>query len=172
MPLENYEEAFAPKVHDFAEPAITHFAKPRAMQVEDPADPDHAVQRQQAFDSTFVWHGKELLPFTSSRDALFSQQRLAMGAPALDACLGDLDAFAGDAHRILWLCSHTPKDWSILRTSPPALQNAIDSWADEHVSPREHLQACKLAIAILEAARINEHEAAPAKAAHGDDLGN
>lgn len=130
-------------------------------------------ERQLAFDSAFEWHGVPLLPFSSSRSGLFAALRLAMGAPPLSSCIDDMDAFEGDAHRILWLCTHTPQDWSILRTSPAALQAAVDIWADEHVHPAESLKASTTALRIYFASRRNEHESAPvAGKGHGDDLGN
>jgi len=172
QPTDGYS---APVIHTDPEPAVRDLGKPPLTYQPHggPAAATDEAERQAAFDSAFAWHGVELHPWTSSRDSLFAQHRLAIGAPSLDSCLGDLDAFTGDAHRILWLCSHTPADWSILRISPAALQNAVDAWADDHIPVRESLAASRLALDILTAARRNEHEAvAPTAKGHGDDLGN
>ena len=164
-----------PTIHTDPEPAVREVGKPpgsfrpHAVTSDDTTD---ERERQQAFDAEFEWHGKTLLPWSSSRDSLFSQQRLAMAAPSLAACLEDTDAFVADAHRILWLCSHTPQDWSVLRVSPAALQNAIDAWADEHVPIREAYLASSKALEIYLASRRNQHESAPQREGHGEDLGN
>lgn len=164
-----------PTIHTDPEPAVRHIGtppgsyQPHATTASDATD---ERERQRAFDSEFQWHGKKLLPWSSSRDSLFSQQRVAMGAPSLSACLEDTDAFVADAHRILWLCTHKPEDWSILRVSPAALQAAIDTWADEHIPIREAYLASTLALEIYFSSRRNQHETAPQREGHGDDLGN
>jgi len=174
-PLGGPSEAKPPVLHDFTEPAVTSYGKPPAapdFRADPGEEPEHAASRQKAFDAAFEWHGIPLHPYSSSRESLFSQHRLSMGAPALQSCMEDMDAFAADAHRILWLCSHTPRDWSILRVDPAALQCAIDTWADQHIPLRESLAASTLALEIYFAARANQHEAAPAGKGHGDDAGN
>jgi len=98
----------------------------------DPAGIDEAsVGAIEAVDQGFYFRGMKLHPFNASRNALFSQHRLALGAPSLQLALNDVDGFAADAYRILWLCSHTPLDWSSLRCNPAKLQTVIDEWADK-----------------------------------------
>lgn len=163
-----------PRVHtDAPELATTHLGRGAPAPRIDSEDPAHETQRQAAFDSAFEWRGKELHPFSISRESLFHQLRLAIGAPVWDSCIEDTYAFTADAARILWLCAHTPKDWSLLRCSPAVHQNAIDEWTEANISPRETAAARLLAMDILVAAARNAHEAAPAtQRAHGDDLGN
>ena len=79
----------------------------------------------------FIFRGVQLHPFNSSREALFSQFRLTVGAPPLQVCLDSVDGFLADAYRLLWFCSHTPADWADLRCKPVMLQAVIDQWADE-----------------------------------------
>jgi len=175
MPKPPRKPITGPRVHvDHAEPAARSVEKaPVAPRPGAEEDPEHAKERQQAFDAEFSWRGVKLLPFTSSREGLFSQHRVSMGAPDLQRCLSDLDGFFLDACRILWLCSHTPEDWAILRCSPVELQCAIDRWADEHITTQESSAATLTAFKIYAAARTNEHAPAPLPGkAHGDDLGN
>ena len=163
-----------PRIHH-DEPELAHqklppAPRPAAIDAEDPA---HERERQAAFDAEYQWRGKKLHGFTSSREALFSQHRLSMGAPSLQACLDDLDAFFADAARILWLCSHTPDDWSLIRSAPAELQKQIDLWGDDHISRGERYDAVSLAFRIYADARANEHAVAPTSGkGHGDDLGN
>jgi hypothetical protein len=143
---------------------------PKPLQEKE--DPAHEQRRQQAFDSEFHWRGEPLHGFSVSREALFGQLRLAMGAPALSLCLADSDAFGADAQRILFLCAHPPEVWNRLRADMATLQSAVDHWTDEHITIAEKLPAETLAMKIWLAAQENRHEPAPAAKPHGDDLGN
>ena len=145
---------------------------PPAMPKQDPVDAAHETRRQEAYESIFHWRGQELLGFSSSREALFGQFRLAMGAPPLRLCLADPDAFASDAQRILFLCAHPPEVWNRLRTDMATLQSAVDAWADENISIAEKMAAETLAMRIWLAAQENRHEPAPTGKPHGDDVGN
>ena len=154
---------------------------PRAAAVpdvfHDPAAPEETAadlrERQAAFDAEFVWDDKPLFAYTSSRDSLFLQLRVSMGAPSLEAVMRDIDAFQADAIRILWLCHHAPDDWAQLRMSPHKLQARIDEWGDTHIPRHKAPEAVALAINIYAAAFRNRHAPAPATSRpHGDDLGN
>lgn len=164
-----------PRVHtDCPEPAVIHCdPAPRAPHTTAHEDsPAHEAARQAAFDSVFEWHGQRLQPFSSSREALFAQHRLSMGAPDLQRCLDDLDAFFADAARILWLCSHTEADWGILRCSPPQLQAAIDRWTDEHIPGHESAAATMIGFRIYAASLKNQHTTVAPAGKGSPDLGN
>lgn len=167
----------APLVHDFAaEPAAVQTPSlPPAPRFEkggvDADETRHYEERQAAFDADFAYRGRPLEPFSISRQSLFLQHRLAMGAPDLHACVNDLDAFFADACRILWLCSHTPEDWGILRSSPAALQGAIDLWSDKNITSAEVPEVTMLGVRIYSASRKNEHEPAPGPVKGSADLG-
>lgn len=102
----------------------------------------------------FRFQGEELQPFERSRRAYFMQQRLAMGAPSLEACLMDMDAFVGDAWRILWLCSHDPADYYQLAGKPADVQLLIDRWADGFN------EASPLSVAVLGCEILASHHRA------------
>ena len=175
-----------PKIPIVPEPvAAAPVAEPPAMPVAVFADggDDEADEREReaAFDAVFRWRGRELLPFSSSRKSLFLQLRLAMGAPDLTACLRDLDAFLGDAARILFLCSHAPEDrlaggqapgWGQLRANPAALQAEIDRWTDENIPGGSESEAVVTGYRIYAAAGRNRHEPAPGPRLSADELGN
>jgi hypothetical protein len=78
----------------------------------------------------FTFRGIALEKLLPSRHALFTQHRLAVGAPSLELCVNDTNAFFADALRILWLCAHDPAVWSGLRRDPAAMERAICEWAD------------------------------------------
>lgn len=135
-------------------------------------DPEDRKRRQEAFDSVFEWNEADLLPFSSSREGLFGQLRLSMGAPPLAQCFADADAFLADAIRILYLCSHGPEVWNRLRADPVRLQSAIDVWGEEAIPQTAYGQAVVIAMRIYVAAHENRHEPAPAPKKGGDDAGN
>lgn len=135
-------------------------------------DPVQERRRQEAYDAEFSWRGEPLHGFSVSREALFGQLRLAMGAPPLRFCLADPDAFAADAQRILFLCATPPEIWNRLRADMAALQTAVDAWADENIECSEKLAAETMAMKIWLAAQENRHEPAPTGKPHGDDVGN
>jgi hypothetical protein len=164
-----------PRIHTDPEPATRDIGRPPLLppSIEAKREDQHEAQRQQSFDSAFAWNGQTLHGFTISRESLFHQLRLAIGAPALGFCLDDTFAFTADAARILWLCAHTPQDWSVLRCSPAAHQNVIDEWAEANIPPAQAAAARLLAMDILVHASRNAHEPAPAPGRpHGDDSGN
>lgn len=145
---------------------------PKAPKMER-EDPEDVKRRQAAFDSTYVWDEGELFPFSISRESLFAQLRLAMGAPPLGMCLGDQDAFLAEAMRILYLCCHEPRVWQRLRVDPLMLQERIDAWAEANIAPHRYGEVTVLAMRIYADAHENRHEPAPLPTkGHGDDLGN
>lgn len=178
------KSATTPRVHldtpdDALENQPARSAPPKPKQ--DRPDPADERRRQDAFDSEFTWRKQSrdgtwqqesLEGFAISREALFGQLRLAMGAPPLRLCLADTDAFAADAHRILFLCAHPPEIWNRLRADMVMLQTAVDTWAVDHITPGEKLAAETLAMKIWLAAQENRHEPAPTGKPHGDDVGN
>lgn len=169
-------ENTAPLVHfDTPDEALTAHPPaiplPRKPHPERP-DPAQELRRQEAYEAEFHWRGEPLHGFSVSREALFGQLRLAMGAPPLSQCFGDPDAFAADAQRILFLCAHPPEVWNRLRADMAVLQSAVDAWADAHITIPEKFPAENLAMKIWLAAQENRHEPAPSAQPHGDDLGN
>ena len=165
-----------PLLHeDPADHAIETIAPPSPIPLQSIREGEEAgkKEREEAFQSEFSWRGERLHGFSVSRSALFLQHRVSMGAPDLQACLDDMDAFFADACRILWLCSHKPEAWTLLRCSPGALQAAIDRWTDENITGSEQSAATLLAFRIYAASTRNQHEPAPlAHRPSGDDLGN
>jgi len=151
------------------QPAAKSPPKPPKQEIADPAE---ERRRQEAYDAEFAWGGALLHGFSVSREALFGQLRLAMGAPPLRLCLGDPDAFAADAQRILFLCAHPPEIWNRLRSDMAILQSAVDAWSDENIGVSEKLAAETMAMKMWLAAQENRHEPAPAGKPHGDDSGN
>lgn len=163
-----------PRVHlDTPDDSIpTTASRPPALKPDHTADLAHETRRQAAFESEFEWNGQPLHPFSISRESLFGQLRLAMGAPLLSRCLADTEGFAADAHRILFLCATPPELWNRLRADMPALQTAVDNWADQNITVSQKLLAETIAMKIWLASQENRHEPAPSANTHGDDLGN
>jgi len=111
--------------------------------------------RSAAFSEEPEFQGRAIKPWSFNREALFYQQRAAVGAPPLDAVLIDQDAFLADAARILWLCSHEPSAFRSLRSDPASMQEVIDAWADENIPPAHRLEASLVAMRIFENAALN-----------------
>ena len=132
---------------------------------EDPGDEITAEEaaRTAAFDADPEWNGHPLHPFSSGRESIFSQLRLSVGAPPLEAVFEDVDAFFADAIRILYLCSHAPEDWRHLRRRPAEWQEAIEAWGVEAVPTHRKQEALRVGMNILTTAYRNQHVPAPAK---------
>lgn len=165
----------APLIHlDASENVLESSKKPAPPrpQSELIMDPVAESRRQEAFDSEFLWRGQALEGFSVSREALFGQLRLAMGAPRFSQCVADPDAFAADAQRILYLCSNPSEVWNRLRSDMATLQSAVDDWADSNITISEKLASETVAMKIWLASQQNRHEPAPSKTPHGDDAGN
>jgi hypothetical protein len=123
-------------------------------------DPDLAAMkdREEAFASEEpTWQGKPLLPYTSSREVLFTQLRAAGGAPPLRESIASTDEFFPDAIRILYLCSHTPEDWREHRGNTGAWLEHIEAWADEAIALSQKAEAAATAMNILSRAYSGEH---------------
>lgn len=139
--------------------------------VEDSEAAEAAERRER--EETFsggdhaTWHGRELRPFTISRETLFFCLRVHGGHPPLSMVVKRLEAFAADAMIILWLCDHDPEHWSPMRSDPAAMLADIDRWADEHVQPDEIGAARLLGLRILNRSRLNRAEPAPVPAPRG-----
>lgn len=142
IPLATVTPPAEPVIHEDTQPA----ALPQAAgEIPQPADDPDSPE-------VFTWRGVRLHPFTTSRAGLFAQHRLAVGSPNLYLVIDDVDGFLADAVRILWLCSHTPKDWSSLRCDPSAFQSVIDQWADADPD-FDSVAAVLLALKIYAASR-------------------
>lgn len=175
MPANKTSSRRGPRVHlDTPDDALAPATVKTAPPVLNPerANPADEKRRQDAYDAEFEWRGEPLHGFSVSREALFGQLRLAMGAPPLSRCMPDPDAFQSDAQRILFLCANPPEIWNRLRSDMAVLQTTVDQWADENIAPAEKLLAETLAMKIWLAAQENRHEPALVKAAGGDDEGN
>lgn len=116
--------------------------------------------RAQAFDRLgYYWQGKELLPYSSSRDSLFVRLRKEMGSPSLTEALGDLSLFTADAQLILWLCSHDlPEISKALRGDVLA---EIWEWVDVNVPRVSAGEAVDVALDIFNDSKMNDAESAP-----------
>jgi hypothetical protein len=128
-------------------------------------------ERERAFAMVHEWKGRPLRAFSISRKSCWLQQRLAMGAPDLRACLADLDGFLADAGRILWLCSVGPEEFAVARQDPVRMQTAVDGWMDEHIDPGEQAEATLVAFRVYSAAVANRHIPAPVRRRSGDEPG-
>jgi hypothetical protein len=86
------------------------------------------------------------------RDA---EGHLVLGADGEPVQEGNMLLFAPHAAKLLWLVSHEPRDWAVLRRDDAAWLAAIDDWADQYIPLRLHGSAVNLAIRLLNDANIN-----------------
>jgi len=141
--------------------------------IEDDAPDETSQERQDAFDGgVFEWHGNMLEPYSSSRDGLFMRLRKLMGAPALIDAFKDTNLFVGDAHAILFLCSHSAEELAPLMGQPAKLVEEVMLWADKNVAHREAADAALLAFKIFNDSRVNQSEAVPGGVSTSSELGN
>ena len=123
------------------------------------------AEREQAFEAEHVWQvwnqeagrfeTKLLHGYSSGREALFYKLRAADGALPLAKTLEQLTTFLGDAIKILWLCSHEPSDWRLLRGELPLFLETIEAWGDLNVPRAKHVEAVNLALQIFNEAGVN-----------------
>lgn len=148
--------------HILGDPEVIHESVPAAPQRDPRADRDADqagdARRQAAFDAEFTWRGRKLEPFSISREVLFLQLRVAVGAPPIFAAARDGEGWLPDAMRILWLCHHGPDDWGPLRAEPQRLQEAIERWAEDHIARAERVALWGLTLRIWNASQENAHE--------------
>jgi hypothetical protein len=125
--------AFAsPRRRRAAVPPTVHRDSAVAPEVDErPSSASTAGAPAPVVGDGFTFRGVPLEKLTPSRQALWTSHRLAVGAPPLELCVKDTNAFLADALRIIWICSHDSSVWSVLRGNPAAMEQAISSWADE-----------------------------------------
>ena len=158
-----------PPIADLPEEHVVRSVGKGARPSRDQGD-DRAKDREAAFDAEFAWRGAPLHPFSIDRESLFSEVRLANGAPPIVKTSADFDGFLADALRILFICSHTKDDFRPLRRDPIAFQEAIDAWAVENVARGEQSAAITLGIEIYVSSFATEHEPVPSE--KRDEPGN
>lgn len=123
------------------------------------------AERENAFDAEHSWQvwnqqsscfeARVLHGYSSGREALFYKLRAADGALPLAKTLEHLTTFLADAIKILWLCSHEPADWRMLRGNLPLFLETIEAWGDVNVPRAKHVEAVNLALQIFNEAGVN-----------------
>jgi hypothetical protein len=106
-------------------------------------------RREQAFDANHEWHGTKLHAWTVGREQLYFRLRAVDAAVPLHVALQNPESFLGDAIKILYLCSHEPREWRDLLTDVRAFVEAINVWAEDHVKRDEQSDVIDLANRIL-----------------------
>jgi len=147
-------------------------AEPVVM--DDTAFEAEEKEREEAYYDEPEWNGVVLQPFSVSRESFFDQHRVAVGAPSISKILESSSyAFVADAIRILYLCSHHPKEWRSLRSQPELLQERMEEWADENIKPGQELDAVTVALKIFNGSQVNQAESIPSgEPGAEDELGN
>jgi len=137
------------------------------------------TERENAFEAEHAWpvwieqkqcfQSMPLHGYSSGREALFYKLRAADGALPLSKTLEQLTTFLSDAIKILWLCSHEPQEWRMVRGDLSLFLETIEAWGDVNVPRSMHVAAVNLALQIFNEASINK--AVPEPSERGD-LGN
>lgn len=103
-----------------------------------------AQQREDDFNRTFAWHGREVA-LTLASELYYRELRAHMHAPALGsyATLGD---FAAEAPRVLYCAHQTRETLRVLRLLPPQQQIEVyDTWVEANIAVQELDAAAQLA---------------------------
>lgn len=85
---------------------------------------------KQAYEFEPLWKGKPLEAFTLGRQSL--AEELATYRMPLGKTGAANEAYMPNVWAVLWLCTHTPPEWRILRTQPLVWWEHIEAWAEEH----------------------------------------
>lgn len=156
--------------------------------VHDGLQEKRELERQLAFQARpFTWRGKQLAPFAIDREGDWLLHRALIGAPALPIVFGQGSAFTLDACRILWFCSHDPREWQqpsldlqtqvddIERTPQELawdLEHRIRAWAVEHIPAGSQTEAVTLAFAIFNRAHTTRATVKPDCPENDERAGN
>lgn len=156
-------------------PQINRDAPATPVLLDDTESPDTGEQqeRQDAFDAgASKWKGNLLEPYSSSRDALFSRLRSAMGAPDIKEAIMDPSLFVADAHLILFLCSHDEHYLVTRMGSQSDLLVDMMRWADENIQTQDTNEAVTLALTVFLSKTTNSAEQKPDDSSDDHELGN
>lgn len=148
------------------DPSTVHHPPPTVVTMDDAPPPEVAVHEQQraaAYDAVHMWEGRPLHPYSEARERLFHRLSAADVPLPLSAELRDLDAYASQAVKILYLCAHAPQEFRHLRGDTGAFLEAIDQWGEEHVPRVKTIEAVTLALKIHNDAQQSIAVARPAE---------
>lgn len=138
-----------------------------------------ADERDASYSETFSWtrpdakgvlESYDLFDYSLSRETLYHRLS-AIDAPIpLDAEIGSLDALAGSAFKILFVCSHTPEQLIAMRQNLPKMLLQIDEWVDKTIPRTKVMEATSLGLRIHNAK--NKHLAVARPSDKKADSGN
>jgi hypothetical protein len=158
---------------------------------EEAADPglsdQHATQLDQAFGvKPFFWKHLPLAPFAIDREGDFMRHRELLGDAPLREVIRLPMALVPDALRVLWFCSHEPREWLMIPTHRQndegewrrldsqeramIVEDKIRSWARENVSSTEQALAVETFYEIYQSAQSTRAISKPSE--HSDRAKN
>lgn len=97
---------------------------------------------KQAYEFEPLWQGNPLEAFTLGRQSL--AEELATYRMPLGKAGAANEAYMPNVWAVLWLCTHTPQEWRVLRTQPLIWWEQIEAWAEEHCPRSLWLEAINL----------------------------
>lgn len=109
------------------------------------------------------WEHYELREYKRSVEDLWHRLCEADAPIPLADALGNLDAFAGHAIKMLYLLSHEPWQYRHLRADTPLFLEAVEQWGEVNVPRERTVAAVTLALKIHNAAHAAD-DAAPQSA--------
>jgi hypothetical protein len=132
--------------------------------------PEAEKMREEAFEGGYVWKGQELLPYTPSKRGTW--ERLCARDVPLPANveLTNLEAYAPQALKLLYLLTHKAEEYAPLRHQPEQFIAEIELWVDQTCGHGDLLAAVILAL------RVHNDQlkliAVPKPSGKGGSLGN
>ncbi len=145
--------------------------KPVVVAVDDVADEEAAArdekEREDAYNGVYFWKGKELLPFTPSKKALW--ERLCLHDVPMPEMveLGSLQLYMPRAAKLLYLLANGPETYRHLRANPGIFIEAIEAWQDANMVVEDDVEAVSLALTISNAASKNIAVPKPTRGGRG-----
>lgn len=191
QPVPHAPPPTAPYPTGTDEPPINDFITLHTETPEAPAKESIAEHRRSAARQAvpFAWKGKQLAPYTPSREAAFHQHRSSINAPEFRDAIADSHSFAADAARMLYFLGHDPAAWLNYLSQQPrgevnaageweprnahaALEGKINEWMDKTWtgSKEERVEAYSLCIDII--TRSTATRAVHQEPADPEDAGN
>lgn len=110
--------------------------------------PEDEQEREAAFAGEYVWKGKPLLPYTPSKRGLW-ERLCALEVPLpVNVELGNLEAYAPQALKLVYLLTHRAEDYAHLRQRPTDFLAEIERWVDETCTHADMPNAVLLALRV------------------------
>lgn len=121
---------------------------PVVLAIDEGPGAEEEKVRQAAWDGEYWWKGQKLLPYTPTKRGLW-ERLCALDVPLpRNVELMNLEAYAPQCLKLLYLLTHPAEEYAALRGNPGAFLAEIERWVDATVKHEELLDAVVMALKV------------------------